>query len=178
MCSSDLSCPSLLALVPLGIVLVTVRWIDRWEPEPRGVLLAAFLWGAGVATVVSMIVNTTAALLIMANTGDVDGAEMVSAVVAAPLIEEGTKGLGVLLIFLLRRRSFDGPVDGIVYAAVTAAGFAFAENILYFARYSDNILCVFVIRGLASPFAHVTFTACTGIAIGLSVRRRSRWTWV
>lgn len=170
--------PSLLALVPLGIVLVTVRWIDRWEPEPRGVLLAAFLWGAGVATVVSMIVNTTAALLIMANTGDVDGAEMVSAVVAAPLIEEGTKGLGVLLIFLLRRRSFDGPVDGIVYAAVTAAGFAFAENILYFARYSDNILGVFVIRGLASPFAHVTFTACTGIAIGLSVRRRSRWAWV
>lgn len=170
--------PSLLALVPLGIVLVSVRWIDRWEPEPLGPLVAAFLWGAGVATVVSMIVNTSASLLVMATTGDVDGAEIFSAVVTAPVIEELTKGLGVLLVFLLRRRSFSGPVDGIVYAAVIAAGFAFAENILYFARFSDQILGVFVMRGLASPFAHVTFTACTGLAVGLSARRRSRWAWV
>ena len=42
--------PALLALVPLGIVLVAVRWIDRWEPEPVPNLLVAFLWGAGVAT--------------------------------------------------------------------------------------------------------------------------------
>ncbi|WP_167202949.1 PrsW family intramembrane metalloprotease [Actinomyces respiraculi] len=170
--------PFLLALVPLGIVLVSVRWLDRWEPEPLGPLVAAFLWGAGVATVVSMIVNTSASLLVMATTGDVDGAELFSAVVTAPVVEEGTKGLGVLLVFLIRRRSFSGPVDGIVYAAVIAAGFAFAENILYFARFSDQILGVFVMRGLASPFAHVTFTACTGLAVGLSARRRSRWAWV
>nr|WP_250649082.1 MULTISPECIES: PrsW family intramembrane metalloprotease [unclassified Actinomyces] len=170
--------PFLLALVPLGIVLVCVRWIDRWEPEPLGVLVTAFLWGAGVATVVSMVVNTSASLLVMATTGDVDGAELVSAVVTAPLIEEATKGLGVLLVFLIWRRSFNGPVDGIVYASVIAAGFAFAENILYFARFWDQILGVFVMRGLASPFAHVTFTACTGLAVGLSARRRSRWAWV
>ena len=37
-----------------------------------------------------------------------------------------------LLIF--RRREFDGIIDGIVYAGLTAAGFAFTENILYFGR--------------------------------------------
>ena len=37
-----------------------------------------------------------------------------------------------LLIF--RRREFDGIVDGIVYAGLVAAGFAFTENILYFGR--------------------------------------------
>ncbi|MES1212153.1 MAG: hypothetical protein ABUT11_01255, partial [Leifsonia sp.] len=29
----------ILALVPLTIVLLGIRWIDRWEPEPFGLLL-------------------------------------------------------------------------------------------------------------------------------------------
>ena len=37
------------ALVPLLAVLLTIRWVDRWEPEPRPALVFAVLWGAGVA---------------------------------------------------------------------------------------------------------------------------------
>lgn len=170
--------PILLALVPLGIVLATVMWIDRWEPEPFSALLTAFLWGAGVATVISLLVNTTTAVVIAGATGTADGAEMVSAVLSAPLIEELTKGLGVLALYLLHRRSFNGAVDGLVYAAVVAAGFAFGENIVYFVRYADQIEWVFFVRGIASPFAHVTFTAATGLAIGASARMRSRTAWV
>jgi len=176
--ASELLVPILLALVPLSIVLVTVRWIDRWEPEPPGVLAAAFLWGAGVATIVSLVINTSASLLVSSTTGSVSGGEFVSAVVTAPIVEESTKGLGVLIIFLLWRRTFNGAVDGIVYAAVVAAGFAFAENILYFVQYSDALLVTFLMRGIASPFAHVTFTACTGLAIGASVRMRSNLAWM
>ena len=33
-------------------------------------------------------------------------------------------------------------------------------------------------RGLFSPFAHVTFTACTGLAIGASARMRSSLAWI
>src|SRR4051794_25475494 len=29
---------AVLALIPLVVVLLGVRWIDRWEPEPRGLL--------------------------------------------------------------------------------------------------------------------------------------------
>ena len=36
----------LLALVPLAAVLLAVRLIDRWEPEPRGLLVFAVAWGA------------------------------------------------------------------------------------------------------------------------------------
>ncbi|MDU0347612.1 PrsW family intramembrane metalloprotease [Actinomyces sp. MRS3W] len=176
--ASELLVPILLALVPLSIVLVTVRWIDRWEPEPPGILIAAFLWGAGVATVISLVVNTSASLLVSSATGSVTGGELVSAVVTAPVIEESTKGLGVLVIFLIWRRTFNGAVDGIVYASVVAAGFAFAENILYFVQYSDALLVTFLMRGIASPFAHVTFTACTGLAIGASARMRSSLAWM
>ena len=39
----------LLALVPLVAVLLAVRIIDRWEPEPRGLLVLAVAWGAVAA---------------------------------------------------------------------------------------------------------------------------------
>lgn len=167
---------TVLALLPLGGVLLTIRWVDRWEPEPRGTLAAAFLWGAGVATAVSLLVNDAVSLAVYAATQDQATAGAVSAVVSAPLVEESVKGLGVLLIFLVRRRYFDGVVDGIVYAATVSAGFAFVENILYFVQYSQDLAATFVMRAILSPFAHVVFTACIGIALGLSARTRSGWT--
>ena len=51
----------------------------------------------------------------------------------APIVEEFAKGLGVFIIFVIARRAFDGPIDGIVYGGLVGAGFAFTENIQYFA---------------------------------------------
>ena len=93
-------------------------------------------------------------------------------------MEESAKGLGVLLIFLFRRRYFDGPLDGIVYGSVVAAGFAFTENILYFVQYDQALGQVFFARAVQGPFAHVAFTACTGLTLGLASRTRSRSSWV
>ncbi|BDA65499.1 PrsW family intramembrane metalloprotease [Actinomyces bowdenii] len=175
---SQVALATLLALIPLGIVLLVVFWIDRWEREPWGMMLLAFLWGAGFSTVISLVVNTTTTVLVAESSYDLEGAMLVSAVVSAPIIEELTKGLGVLVVFLIWRRTFNGAVDGIVYAAVVAGGFAFAENILYFVRYYDLIVEVFILRGVFSPFTHVIFTAFTGAAIGFSARRRSRAAWL
>ncbi|MEE6272174.1 PrsW family intramembrane metalloprotease [Georgenia wangjunii] len=166
------------ALVPLVVVLLGIRWVDRWEPEPRLTLLFALLWGAGVATLVSLVLNTAVSMAVYATTGDVTTAETVGAVVSAPLVEESAKGLGVLLILLARRRYFDGPVDGIVYAATVGAGFAFVENILYFGESIETLPAVFIMRGIMSPFAHVIFTAAIGVALGLASRSRSRAAWV
>src|SRR3712207_5987449 len=110
--------------------------------------------------------------------GDPAAFEFVGAAVQAPIVEEFGKGLGVLLLFWFGRRHFDGPVDGIVYAAAVGAGFAFTENIQYFgialAESGGSVAGVgeiFLIRGLMSPFAHVMFTAFTGIALGIAARR-------
>ena len=45
------------SLVPLGTVLLTVRFIDRWEPEPRPLLIFAFVWGAVVSIAVTMLIQ-------------------------------------------------------------------------------------------------------------------------
>lgn len=168
----------IVALLPLAAVLLGVRWIDRWEPEPRRALLFAFLWGAGISTFVALWVNNAAQLLVYQQSGSQGQAELIGTSLVAPVVEESAKGLGVLLIFLLRRRNLDGPVDGIVYAAMTAGGFAFVENILYFGKAIDTLPQVFMLRGILSPFAHVLFTAAIGIALGIAARHRNRATWL
>lgn len=172
--ANDTLLSSLLALVPLAIVGIAIYWIDRWDREPRSVMLLAFLWGAGVSTALSLLLNN-AFMQAMMNRYDPDMANTLSAAVGAPLFEELTKGLGVLLVFFIFRRAFDGPVDGVVYGALIGGGFAFTENILYFASsiQTDSLIATFVARGLMSPFAHVTFTAFTGLILGLASRNYS-----
>ena len=170
-----------LALIPLTIVLLGAWWIDRWEPEPIGVRIFAFLWGAGSSIVIALLVDSAVQVFVKAHGGPDGVTDFVQAVVQAPMVEEGAKGLGVLLIFLVANKYFDGPVDGIVYAATVAAGFAFIENIQYFglqigdAKGLGDVIALFVVRGLLSPFAHAMFTSLTGFFIGLAALRGGRW---
>jgi protease PrsW len=168
---------ALAALLPVGLVVGAFLWIDRWEPEPPRLLLAAFAWGACVATLSSLLINSTARLAGEAILGQ-DSGNLLAATVSAPLAEEAMKGALLFGLLWWRRREFDGVIDGIVYAGLVAAGFAFTENILYFGRAFNvgglaseqgGVLIVFVLRGLLSPFAHPLFTAMTGIGLGLAV---------
>ncbi len=158
-----------LALVPLALVLVAVRIIDRWEPEPRGLVVFALAWGAVASVALTLAVDLVIGLVVP------QVPETLSAVVQAPIVEELAKGAGVLLVFVAARRAFDGPVDGVVYGALVGAGFAFTENILYFAdslitEGVESAAYTFFLRGVLSPFAHVMFTAVTGYALGRAAR--------
>ena len=89
------------------------------------------------------------------------------------MIEEATKGLGVLLIWLIFRKDFDSVVDGIVYAGVVALGFAAMENVDYYGRSFNEegwagLFSTFILRGVLSPFSHVLFTCMTGIGCGFA----------
>jgi protease PrsW len=168
-----------LAVLPVGPLVACYLWLDRYEPEPRRLLVAAFLWGALVAT--------TAALVVQALDQAVNQSSPVwSAVVIAPLTEEAGKGLFVLLLLYLRRHTIDGVIDGLVYAGLVGIGFAFTENILYYAgAYAGDAelgpggigsaTALFILRGVFSPFAHPLFTSAIGIAAGIAVTRRGPW---
>lgn len=161
----------LVALVPLAAVLAVVRWVDRWEPEPLALRVFAFLWGAGVSIFTALEVDET--LNHYGHDIGVSRSEFFSVTVQSPVVEEVAKGVGVLIVFIIAQRTFDGPVDGVVYAATIAAGFAFVENIQYFGLALWNgggvdLAYTFYVRGILSPFAHLTFTSCTGIALGLA----------
>jgi RsiW-degrading membrane proteinase PrsW (M82 family) len=164
------------SLVPLGTVLLTVRFIDRWEPEPKPLLLFAFAWGAVVSIAVTMLIQPYFSLV----AGPASGLDYTTfaVTVQAPVVEEFAKSLGLLLLVLFAPKHFNGPVDGVVFAFTIAAGFAFTENILYFGRAiaesSDpgtDLAVVFFLRGVLSPFAHAIFTGTTGLVMGFAARR-------
>lgn len=162
-----------LSVVVIGIVVPVFLWVDRFEAEPVGMLLFAFLWGACIATVGAAFLNSIGGSLLGAEEGST-----VVAVTVAPVVEESLKGLAPLLLLLFRRREVDGVVDGIVYAGLAACGFAFVEDILYLAggyaeSGSEGLLGTFVVRVLMSPFAHPMFTICTGIGIGVAATART-----
>jgi len=164
----------ILALIPLAGVFIAIRLVDRWEPEPRGLVAFAVAWGAIASVAIALGVD----LLLMILFGRIDSpaADAVSAVIQAPIVEELAKGLGVFILFASARRAFDGPVDGVVYGALIGAGFAFTENIQYFAISLveggvADVTATFFLRGILSPFAHVMFTSLTGLALGLAARR-------
>src|SRR5580693_9378377 len=47
-----------LALLPVPLLVALVLWMDRLEPEPRANLVFAFGWGAGIAALTALIINT------------------------------------------------------------------------------------------------------------------------
>ena len=173
-----------LALLPVPFLIAVVLLLDRLEPEPRGNLVFAFAWGAGIAALLAAVINTAGLVFItQPDLGKTTG-EYVSATFGAPVVEESLKG-GVLLWLLWRRRQeFDGPTDGIIYAAMVGLGFAMMENIGYYiaALVRPSIGGVsllgatFVLRGILAPLAHPIFTSMTGIGVAYAAtHRRGGW---
>ena len=79
----------------------------------------------------------------------------------------------------------DGVLDGLIYAGLVGIGFAFVENIGYYASSylgssdiafagAEGVTTTFVVRGVFSPLAHPLFTAAFGIALGYAITRKSK----
>jgi RsiW-degrading membrane proteinase PrsW (M82 family) len=170
------------AFVPVIPVIALYLWLDRYEPEPTRYIVFALCWGAFIATLAAIFINTEVSHR-LAETG-VGGDR--SAVFVAPPVEEFAKGSVILLLALVRRKEFDGIIDGLVYAGMVGVGFAFTENILYYGRVFNTLseeagsdaglrgaFALFIVRGVISPFAHPLFTSFTAIGIGIAIRHRS-----
>ena len=164
--------------VPMFMFAGFVNWLDRYEKEPKLLLGAAFIWGAVIAAGGAFVLNTAFGIGIYVLTGSEGVTEFGTASIVAPIIEEGLKGLAVLIVFLIFRNEFDSVLDGIVYAAIVAMGFAAVENTLYIYRNGylesgwEGLWTLVVIRVVLVGWMHPFFTAFTGI--GLAIARLTR----
>lgn len=164
--------------VPMFLFAAFVNWLDRYEKEPKLLLGAAFIWGVVIAGGGAYILNTAVGIGVYSITGSVSAADFSTTSIAAPIIEEALKGLAVLAVFLVFRKEFDSVLDGIVYGAIAAMGFAAIENVLYIYRNGfqgggwEGFWTLVFIRVFLVGWMHPFFTAFTGI--GLAFARMSR----
>ena len=164
--------------VPMFLFAAFVNWLDRYEKEPKLLLGAAFIWGVVIAGGGAYILNTVVGISVYTLTGSVSAADFSTTSIAAPIIEEALKGLAVFVVFLMFRNEFDSVLDGIVYGAIVAMGFAAIENVLYIYRNGfqgggwEGFWTLVFIRVVLVGWMHPFFTAFTGI--GLALARISR----
>lgn len=163
------------ALVPCLLWLRFFYRRDRYDREPKRLIVKLFLVGAFPVAILAGIVNATFATVLSLG---------VVVVLVAPLAEETLKYLGAKR-GTRRSAAFDEPVDGMIYGVTVGLGFAAAETVDYLiAAYTGvdlwtgeaDALChgfecfaiVAVIRGIGSALVHAL---CSGIA-GYYLSRR------
>jgi protease PrsW len=165
---------------------LAIKSADRYEPEPWYLLVMCFFWGALGATFFSLILNTIGGIAIVEvmnprTAQDAAVAHGLTASFVAPLVEESFKGvflLGVWGLSSLWLRELDGALDGAIYGGVIGLGFTLTEDVLYIMRATSELGAagfgfVFFLRTILGGLGHASFTAMTGIGVGVAAESRS-----
>ncbi|MEH3135474.1 MAG: PrsW family intramembrane metalloprotease [Mycolicibacterium neoaurum] len=163
-----------LSSIAITLVVLCYLWLDRWEPEPPRLLILAFLWGASVAIILSLVLELWADAVFIPTPGLPEGFE--STALRAPIIEEAAKGLFLLIMMTGRRRhELNSLTDCLVYAGLVGAGFAWFEDILYIAN-SESLagsLVTAALRLIMAPFAHSLFVSALAVGVYFALHRRN-----
>jgi RsiW-degrading membrane proteinase PrsW (M82 family) len=167
--------------IPMFLFAGFIYWMDRYEKEPRLLLGFVFVWGAIVAAMGAFLINTLLGASVYLLTGSESTADLTTRSLVAPVVEETLKGFAVLLVFLLARREFDSILDGIIYAGITALGFAATENVYYIYNYGyaergwPGLFSLVFFRVILVGWQHPFYTAFIGIGLAIARLNPSGW---
>jgi len=159
-------------ILPIALLLRFFFTLDL-RREPRTTVAVTFLLGIVIA-LPAIFVSLVIAAIPGRSFGLFGGAAYGAFAVAA--IPEELLKLLVIACYSARRRSFDEPMDGVVYGATAALGFAAMENVLYVAQ---GGWIVAVMRSVTAVPMHAAAGAILGYAIArrrLLLQRGAVWT--
>lgn len=161
-------------------------WLDRFRPSQPLVWLLTFGWGAAASTWFSIHVNTWVGQAMATREANADSGSR-AAVFSAPFVEEFAKATILILLVVLWRNKIVSRLSMVALAGLSAVGFAFVENILYYSRVwmqathditiakpDEVMLELVMLRGVYTSFGHPLFTIMTasGLVIGLGARSK------
>ena len=146
--------------IAIGMILYSR---DRYDREPLPLLIKIFLLGA--LSVIPVLAVEKILLRINVFTGILEIA--FTAFVVAGFTEEYFKR-AVVLYGAYHSKYFNEKLDGIIYCAFSALGFATVENIMYIGFQFTGNYYVGILRGVLSVPAHVLFAITMGYYLSLS----------
>jgi RsiW-degrading membrane proteinase PrsW (M82 family) len=159
----------------LGGVLPALVWLyfllkeDSRCPEPRHMILIAFL--AGMAAVPLVLPMERLAIAILPNLQPSPGPYVI---LAWATLEESMKYF-VAVVLVLWRRSVNESVDFVIYMITVALGFAAVENMLFLiqplaAGHIAAGVATQNLRFVGSTLVHVVCSAMVGFALAFSFK--------
>lgn len=159
------------SLIP-GLLWLSYFYLqDRYEPEPKGLILKVFFGGMLMvlpAGFLEMIWRTP--LQEARLTGDLVLLFLYSFLMIG-LIEEGVK-MAFLTLVIYPHHELDEPVDGIVYGITVGLGFAVLENLFYTQALGFH---VGLIRAVIGCLAHAAFTGTGAYYLSLAKKNNQPW---
>jgi RsiW-degrading membrane proteinase PrsW (M82 family) len=160
------------ALVPAVIQGLVVAWIGRYLGARF--LALSFLCGAVIAALTATLANQTLVGWLSIFFGYVRARDL-TAIVAAPVVEELAKGGVVAVLLLIVRPRIDAVRDAILSGALVGIGFALTENIDYLFLTAvvggEQHLPLMIYQRLLGSLNHPIFTATFAAGIGVAMAR-------
>jgi len=144
-----------LAVAPGAAICLFIYMKDKYNREPRKLLVISFLLGM-LATVPAFLIEQTGEMFLLSGTST--ELTLLFAFVVVGCSEEGSKFF-MLRVFAYRKKEFDEPFDGIIYSVMVAMGFATLENINYVYHYGVG-------NAFVRMFTAVPMHAVCGIVMG------------
>ena len=144
-------------------------WKDRHLPEPLHSLALAFLLGLGSTYLAGSMYAALEVVGLRFDAFELARTDFTGFVAYAVLAIGGIEELAKLipfLLFVIRFKDFNEPIDGIIYASFIALGFAAFENVKYLHGATDPTAWA---RGFAAPLVHIMFASVWGYYIGRAV---------
>lgn len=150
------------AIAPIFVIIIYIYVKDKYEKEPKRLLLLSFISGAIVSILITTILYSGFDVLLPLKNHYSITQQFVKAFVVVGLTEEFSKYIIVRYVSQ-PRRAFNEPFDGIIYAVMVSMGFAATENIMYVLQGGYHVA---IIRAFSAVPAHATFAIIMGYFMG------------
>jgi len=154
-----------LTLGPGLAIAIFIYWKDKLDPEPRKLLIRAFLLGC-FSVFPAIGLNILLKSIFKVEISESMFETFAFAFFVVGVAEEVSKFI-FLRWNLFLRPEFDEPYDGITYAVMIGMGFATLENFMYVYN-SNNAYEVAWLRAFTAVPAHATFAIAMGYFTGLA----------
>ena len=154
----------LLAVIPALIIIFYVNINDKYDKEPKHLLVFSFLMGAIISILFASVLYLLTQSLVPFQVIEKQSVWQlfIKAFFMVGFIEEFSKYI-IVRYYAQPKREFNEQFDGIIYAVMVSMGFATTENVMYV---FEGGLQTALLRMFTAVPAHATFAVIMGYFLG------------
>lgn len=152
----------LLAIAPICVVVIYIYVKDKYDKEPKRLLLLSFVCGALVSILITTLMYKGFDYVLPLTNHFSIQELFIKAFFVVGLTEEFSKYIIVRYVSQ-PQKAFNEPFDGIIYAVMVSMGFAATENVMYVLNGGYEVA---IIRAFSAVPAHAVFAIIMGYFMG------------